>query len=155
MRTIVSAIRGQVVPSVLSVALLICAAVWFVGACVWYPSKGDWSAIPLVWMLILMVAPALCFSMVYVVVDTRKRLQLSRLDRCALAVAFFPVALGSLLAVWVVKSLFWTSFQDASMWLKVFGALACAALAVISATMTWRAATNLMSSGAYAERVVA
>ena len=109
MNTTQSAIHKRVSPSALSVALLICSVVWVAGAGVWYATSGfknDWSATPLFWMLILMVTPATCFSIVLILVDTGKHSRLSRLDRCALAAAFVPVTLGTVLVVRAVKVLF-------------------------------------------------
>jgi hypothetical protein len=93
----------------LSVALLICSSVWLAGAGVWYATsafKSDWSATPLFWMLILMVTPAICFSIVLILSDTRKHRRFSRLDWCALVAGFFPVTLGTVFAGWAVKVLF-------------------------------------------------
>jgi hypothetical protein len=101
--------RIRVSTSALSIALLICSAVWFVSACAYYATsafKGDWSATPLYWMLILMVTPAICFVIGIILADTRKHSRFSRLVWCALAAALFPVTLGTLLAVWAVKILF-------------------------------------------------
>ena len=149
MSTTRSVIRNRVSASALSVVLLICSAVWFVGACVCYAtsaSKDDWSATPLFWMLIVMVAPAICFSICIELVNTRQQSRLSRFDWYALVAAFFPVILGSLLAVWAVKVLFWASFQDASVVLKILGALVSLALVAMSGTMIWKTTRNYLSS---------
>jgi hypothetical protein len=104
-----SVVRNRVSPSVLSIALLIGSAVWFVSACAYYATsafKDEWSATPLFWMLIVIVTPAICFAIGMILVDTRQHSRLSRLDWCALVAALFPVTLGTLLAVWAVKVLF-------------------------------------------------
>jgi hypothetical protein len=79
-------------------------------------------------------------------VNTRQQLRLSWFDWCSLLAAFFPVTLGSLLAVWVVKLLFWASFQDASVALKIFGALASLALVAISGMTIWKTTLNYLAS---------
>jgi len=156
--TIHSLIRNRVSPSALSVALLICSAVWFICACAWYvtsASKDDWSATPLFWMLTLMVTPAICFTIGVDLVNTRQQSRLSWFDWCALVAAFFPVTLGSLLAVWAVKVLFSASFQDSSVALKIFGALVSLALAAISGAMIWKTTRNYLSSKRPDERQMA
>jgi hypothetical protein len=60
----------------------------------------------LVWMLIVMVVPAICFAIGMILLDARKRARFSRLDWCALLAGVFPVTLGTLLSVWAVKVLF-------------------------------------------------
>jgi hypothetical protein len=109
MSTIHGVARNRVSPAAVSIALLILSAVWLVGACAYYAtsaSKNDWSATPLAWMLIVMVTPATCFASGMILVEARKHSRFSRLDWCALVAAFFPVTLGTLLAVWAVKVLF-------------------------------------------------
>lgn len=109
MNTTQSVIHNKIPMPALSVALLIFSVVWFASAGVWYATsafKNDWSATPLFWMLILMVTPAICFSSVLILVDHRKHSPFSRLAQFALGAAFFPVTLGTVLAVWAVKVLF-------------------------------------------------
>jgi hypothetical protein len=109
MSTIQSLVGRRVSSSAVSIALLICSAVWWVGACTYFAtsaSKNDWSATPLSWMLIVMVTPAMCFAHGMILADARKHSRFSRLEWCALATAFLPVTLGTLLAVWAVKVLF-------------------------------------------------
>ena len=104
-----NSIRNQVPQSALSVALLIGSALWFVGSleyCTTSALRNDWSATPLVWMLIVMVTPAICFAIGMILVDSRKRTPFSRLDWCALLTGVFPVTLGTFLAVWALKVLF-------------------------------------------------
>ncbi len=95
--------------SAVSFALLFTSALWCVGAFEYYATSGlrnNWSATPLLWMLIVMVTPAICFAAALILVDTHKRSRLSRLGWCALGAASFPVTLGTLLAFWSVKVLF-------------------------------------------------
>jgi predicted membrane protein len=101
------------------------------------------------------LTPSICFGIVVDLVNTRQQSRLSWFDWCALVAAFFSVTLGSLLAVWAVKVLFWTSFQDASVVLKIFGALVCLALVAISGTMIWKTTRNYFSSKRPDERQVA
>ena len=149
---------GQISPFALSVALLICSLVWLVGVSVCYAtsaSKDDWSATPLFWMLVLMVTPSICFSIGVVLLNTRQQSWLSWFERCALAAAFFPITLGSLLAIWKVRVFFWSNFQNASVVMKVFGALGSLALIAISGTMIWKTTRNYLSSKRPDERQVA
>ena len=100
--------RHHVSTSALSIALLIFSGLWFASACTYYATsafKSDWSATPLFWMLMLMVTPAICFSIGIILVDSRKRTRFSRLVWGALLAALLPVSLGTLLAVWAVKGL--------------------------------------------------
>lgn len=102
-------VSHRVSKSALSVALLAGSALWCVGSLEYYATsalKNDWSATPLVWMLIIMVTPAVCFAIGMILVDTRKHSRFSRLDWCALFAALFPVTLGTLLAGWVIRVLF-------------------------------------------------
>jgi len=91
---------------VLSMALILGSIVWLCCAGVGYVTgtiQNDWSAIPLLLMLTLMVTPAVCFSIVLVLLDRRRRLGFSRLDRWALAAACVPVTFGTVLAVWATR----------------------------------------------------
>jgi hypothetical protein len=109
MSTIQSVVRSRVSPSAVSIALLLCSAVWLVGACAYFATsafKNHGLATPLSCMLIVMVTPAICFASGMILVDARKHSQFSRLEWCALGAAFFPVTFGTLLAVWAVKVLF-------------------------------------------------
>lgn len=93
----------------LSVALLVCSALWLAGAGVYYAMSGfqhTWSATPAFWMMIVTVAPAICFTIGGILLNSRPSSGFSWLDRCALMAAFLPVTLGSILAIWVVKILF-------------------------------------------------
>ena len=148
---------GQISPFALSVALLICSLVWLVGACVCYATSAskDDSATPLFWMLVLMVTPSICFSIGIVLVNTPQQVRLSWFDRCALAAAFLPVTLGSVLAFWAVKVFFLASFLEASVVLKIFGALGALALGAISGAIIWKTTRNYLSSKRPDERQVA
>ena len=109
MTTINSIIRSRIAPSALSLALLICSTVWFVAAAASYATSGfqaDWSATPLFWMLVVVVAPAISFATGMILVGTRQHSRFSRLDWGALVAALFPVTLGTLLAVWTATSCF-------------------------------------------------
>ena len=149
MKTIYNVMRSRVSSPPLSISLLICSTIWLVGAFEWYwkiASKHDWTAVPLFWMLIIMVTPAVCFSFSTVLVNTRKSSRISRLDRCALVAAVFPITLGSFLAMCAVKVLFWAGFQDASVVLKGFGFSVSIFLVLISGSMVWKTTRNLLSS---------
>ena len=101
--------KSCVSTSALSIALLICSGLWLASACAYYATsafKADWSATPLVWMLTLLVTPAVCFSIGIILIDTRRHSRFSRLVWSALLSALLPVSLGTLLAVWAVKVLF-------------------------------------------------
>jgi len=104
--------RSCVSTSALSIALLICSGFWLASACAYYATsafKADWSATPLFWMLMLLVTPAVCFSIGIILVDTRKHSRFSGLVWFALLSALLPVSLGTLLTVWAVKGLFMMS----------------------------------------------
>ena len=93
----------------LATALLICSGVWFASACEFFSAstfRGDWLPTPLFWMLMLMLTPAVCFSIGIIITDTRKRSPFSPLVWCAFLAASLPVSLGTLLAVWAVKMVF-------------------------------------------------
>jgi hypothetical protein len=150
--------HARVSPLALSVALLICSAVWLVSACACYAtsaSKDGLSGTPLFWMLTLMVTPSICFAFGVILVDSRQPLRLSWFDWCSLLAAFFPVTLGSLLAVWVVKVWFWANFQETSVALKIFGVLASLALVAISGTVIWKTTLNYLTSKRLDARQVA
>jgi hypothetical protein len=86
--------------------------------------------------------------------NTCKSSRISRLDRCALVVAVFPLTFGSLLAMWAVKVLFWAGFQDASVVLRGFGFSVSIFLVLISGFMVWKTTRNLLSSKRPDERQV-
>jgi len=108
MNTSRGAVCYEISKSVVSIGLLFGSAVWLAGVRVYYATSGlksDWSATPLFWMLIVTVAPAICFSGVLILVDQERRSRLSPLDCCALAAASLPTVLGTVLAFWVIKGL--------------------------------------------------
>jgi hypothetical protein len=93
---------------VVSLATIFCSLLWLVSAGVYYANSGfraDWSATPLLWMLVVMVTPSVCFSGGLILLDARKRHAFSRLDRCALAAIILPVTFGTFLSVWAAKDL--------------------------------------------------
>ncbi|MDQ2686593.1 MAG: hypothetical protein M3Y28_01870 [Armatimonadota bacterium] len=105
-----SGVAEAPIPSqALSGALLVCSAAWLAAACVYAATsafKNDWSATPSFWMLLVMVTPPVCFTFGGLLLKTRPRAQFSWVDRFALAAAFFPVTVGTLLTFWIVKVLF-------------------------------------------------
>lgn len=68
--------------------------------------KADWSATPLIWMLAVVLTPAICFSGGMILWDQRKRRALGLIESWALLAVFLPVTLGTLLSVWAVRALF-------------------------------------------------
>jgi hypothetical protein len=93
----------------LPVALIVCSGLWLAAACEYYATSGlklDWSATPLSWLLTVVIAPAICFAGCMILVDQRKRQPFGPIEWWALAAAFLPVTLGTLLSVWAVKVLF-------------------------------------------------
>ncbi len=111
MKTTHNIIRNQISTSALSMALITCSALWLAAACEYYATSGlrvDWSATPLLWMLTVVLTPAICFVGVMILVDKRRHKQkpFTLMEWWALAAAFLPVTLGSLLSVWAVKVLF-------------------------------------------------
>ena len=79
--------------SALPIALLVTSTLWLVGTYQYYATTGfkpNWSATPLFWMLTVMVSPAICFAIGLILVDARKRSELSPLGWCALAAATLP-----------------------------------------------------------------
>jgi hypothetical protein len=106
--------RNEVSKAALSVALIACSGLWLAAACEYYATSGlkvDWSATPLFWMLAVLITPTICFAGCMILVGQHKhrRQELTLIQWWALAAAFLPVTLGSLLSVWAVKVLFWMS----------------------------------------------
>jgi len=100
--------RKRVSTSALSIALIICSGLWQVSACIYYLTNGlrdDWSATPLLWMLAVVVTPAVCFAGGLILVDARKDSRFTVIEWWALAAIFLPVTVGTLLSVWAVKVL--------------------------------------------------
>ncbi len=111
MNTRLPIIRNRISASVLSIALIAFSGLWLVAACEYYATSGlrvDWSATPLLWMLAVVLTPAICFSGCMILVDRCKQnpQQMTPMELWALAAAFLPVTLGSLLSVWAVRVLF-------------------------------------------------
>ncbi len=138
--------RNQVSPVVSSIALLICAAVWFAGA--WYASSslGKLETAPISSLLIVLVMPAACFALSVVLLDTDIYSRLSLFTRFALYAAVLPVTLGTIFSFWTVREVFGESFQNASIPLKSFAALAAFTLFAITVTVIRRCILNYMSS---------
>lgn len=141
--------HGHVVPYALSIALVASSALWLVSAGVFYANNlaADWSRAPLLWMLMLMITPPICFAVGIDLVNTRKQSRLSRFDWCALAAGVLPVTLGSFLAVKIGGSINGLSQlpEDTAIMLRVFAVLASLALVVISAMMVQRTVRNYLS----------
>jgi hypothetical protein len=92
----------------LAIILLVCSAVWFVGACIWYgrsASKDGWSSTPLVWTFILAVTPLLCVVDAVALLMVRRRSGFKWLDWCAFVAGSLPVTAGSWLAFMVLRSM--------------------------------------------------
>ncbi len=86
-------LRNRVLQSALSVALLMTSTLWGIGSfeyCATSGLKNNWSATPLVWMLAVLVTPAICFALAVILVDMRRRSPFSSLGWCALGVASHP-----------------------------------------------------------------
>lgn len=101
-------LRKRVSTAAVSIVLIICSALWHVSACIYYSTSGlrsDWSATPLVWMLTLMITPALCFGGAMILVDARKHSRFTLIEWWAMMAVFLPVTAGTLLSVWAVKGL--------------------------------------------------
>ena len=99
---------NRVSPSALPIALLVCSAIWFVGACAWYAasaSKDAWSATPLFWMLMLTITPISCVIGGVTLIIVRRHSRLTWIDWCALGAASVAVVLGGFLALMVLGSM--------------------------------------------------
>ena len=102
-------LRNRVSRPTLSVTLIVCSGLWLAAACEYYATSGlkvDWSATPLLWMLTAVIAPAICFAGCMILVDQRKQQPFGLIEWWALAAAFLPVTLGTVLSVWAVRVLF-------------------------------------------------
>lgn len=137
--------RNQVSPVVLSIALLVCAAVWFAGA--WFASLsvGKLETAPISSLLIVLVMPALCFALGVVLLDTKSYSRFSLFTKFAMGTAILPVVLGTFFSVWTVRELFGVGFQNASIGLKCFAALAVFTLVAIAGKLTRQCIVNCMS----------
>jgi hypothetical protein len=131
----------RIPPPALSVALLVGSVCWLVGVVACYEATGfkdGWSQTPLLWLLTLMVTPSVCFALGVILVNARQQSRLSWFDGWALVVAFFPVTFGSFLSVLAVKAIFWASFREASIGLRIFGTSTCVALVIITSMIISR-----------------
>ena len=101
--------RKRISPTALSIALIICSGIWQVSACIYYSTSGlrsDWSATPLLWMLAVIVTPAICCAGGLIMFEARKQSRFTVIEWWAMVAIFLPVTLGTLLSVWAVKGLF-------------------------------------------------
>jgi hypothetical protein len=108
MSTTHNVFRNQVSGAALSVALIVFSGMWHVASCACYATSGftvDWSATSLFWLLTVVISPAICFAGCMILVDWRKQRQLAPIEWWALAAAFVPVTLGTLLSAWAMKVL--------------------------------------------------
>jgi hypothetical protein len=135
--------RHQVSQVALSIALLICAALWVAGA--WFASLsiGELATAPISSLLIVLVMPAVCFALSVALLDTNSY---SRFSLFAIGTAVLPVLLGTFFSVWIVRELFGLSFQNASIGLKCFAALAVFTVVAIAWKLTRRCVVNCLSS---------
>jgi hypothetical protein len=101
-------LRNRVSTPALSIALIFCSGLWQVSACIYSSTSGlhgDWSATPSLWMLAVVVTPAVCFAGGMILFDARKYSRFSVIEWWALAAIFLPVTVGTLLSVWAIKGL--------------------------------------------------
>lgn len=137
--------RNQISPMVLSIALLICAVVWFAGAFLATLSIGELETAPISSLLIVLVMPAVCFALGVVLLDTKSYSRFSLFAKLAIGTAVLPVIFGTFFSVWTVRELFGVSFQNASIGLKCFAALAVFTLIAIAGKLTRRCIVNCLS----------
>ena len=137
--------RNQVSPVVLSIPLLICAAVWFAGA--WFASLsiGELESAPISSLLIVIVMPAVCFALGIVLLDTNSYSRFSLFTKFVMGTAVLPVILGTFLSVWTVRELFEVSFHNASIGLQCFAALSVLNVVAIAGKVTRRCIVNCLS----------
>lgn len=91
-----------------SLTLLSSAVVWFIGALALFArsdSKDGWSTTPLPWMVVLAVAPVLCFVSGVALLGSRHRPRLTWLHWVALLAGAIAVVAGGLLIIAVLGSL--------------------------------------------------
>jgi len=108
MNTILFAPRIRVTTSAVSIVMIVCSILWHASACIYYATSGfrdDWSATPLLWMLTVIVTPAICFGGGMILVDARKHAPFTLMQWWALTAIFLPVTLGTLLSFWAIKVL--------------------------------------------------
>jgi hypothetical protein len=102
-------LRNQVSRVTVAVALIVCSGLWHAAACEYFATSGfkvDWSRTPLFWMLTVVLTPTICFAGGMILVELRKQQPFTLMEWWALAAAFLPVTLGTLLSIWAVKVLF-------------------------------------------------
>jgi hypothetical protein len=103
--------RNQVSTFALSLALLVCSAVWFADFFLWYftqrQSKDGWSDTPLAGMLALCLIPLACIVAGFLLVQARRQCEerLTLLDRCALCIGIMAVGHFSWLFAEVLMSM--------------------------------------------------
>ena len=100
------AFHKRVAP-LISGALVLCSAVWFVAAGVRYAHgafRDGWTAAPLGWILLLTLLPPVCFAWGIILVAARRGSHFRRVERCAFSVASVAVILGTIVAVTVFSS---------------------------------------------------
>ena len=91
--------RPNVPSSVLSVALLILSAAWFIGFREFFvanrQSKDGWSSTPIFWLSVLLLVPIISFfgAPLLIWVSRREHQPLTALDYCSVVVAYAPVAI--------------------------------------------------------------
>jgi hypothetical protein len=89
-------------------AVIACSVLWHISACIYFATSGlrhDWSATPLLWLLTMLVTPAICFAGGMILVNGRKSFRFTLIESWALVAIFLPVTAGTLLSFWVVKIL--------------------------------------------------
>jgi hypothetical protein len=137
--------RNQVSAVVLSIALLLCAAVWFAGA--WFASLsiGELETAPISSLMIVLVMPAVCFALGVVLLGTNAYSRFSLFTKIVTGTAVLPVTLGTLFSVWTIWELFGKSFQNASVALKSFAAVATFTVVAIALKLIIRCIMNCLS----------
>ncbi len=108
MSTTHNIVHNQVSRRALSVVLIVCSGLWLAAVCEYYATSGlklDWSATPLLWMLTVVVTPAVCFAGCMILANIRNHQRFTLIEWWALAAVFLPVTLGTLLSAWAVKVL--------------------------------------------------
>ena len=109
--------RAQVSSSTSAGITILCSVLWLVAVCNYYATSGlitDWSGTPMLWVMLVVICPAVCFSGCMILLDgrIRKARELSFLENWVLLAAFMPITLGSLLSVWVVRVLLLMTQQN-------------------------------------------
>ena len=107
-------------------------------------SIGELESAPISSLLIVLVMPAVCFALGVVLLDTNSYSRFSLFTKFAMGTAVLPVILGTLSSVWTVRELFGVSFQNASIRLKCFAALAVFTLVAIAGELTRRCIVNCL-----------